>query len=54
MDEKNGEIAHRRMVVGGGILRNLGRNNNSPATGSSFEQNHAAALVELFHVRFCR
>jgi hypothetical protein len=26
------EIAHRRMVTGRGILRNLGRNNNSPAT----------------------
>jgi hypothetical protein len=33
MDEKNGQIAHRRMVAGRGILRNLGRNNNSPATG---------------------
>ena len=32
MDEKNGQIAHRRMVAGRGILRNLGRNNNSPAT----------------------
>ena len=26
------EIAHRRMVAGRGIPRNLGRNNNSPAT----------------------
>jgi hypothetical protein len=32
MDEKNGQLAHRRMVAGRGILRNLGRNNNSPAT----------------------
>jgi len=24
MDEKNGQIAHRRMVAGQGILRNLG------------------------------
>jgi hypothetical protein len=30
------EIAHRRMVAGRGILRNLGRNNNSPATSSKF------------------
>jgi hypothetical protein len=35
MDEKNGQIAHRRMVAGRGILRNLGRNNNSPATGTA-------------------
>jgi hypothetical protein len=33
MDEKNGQIAHRRMVARREILRNLGRNNNSPATG---------------------
>src|ERR1035441_3233065 len=33
MDEKKGQIAHRRMVAGQGILRNLGRNNNSPDTG---------------------
>jgi hypothetical protein len=32
MDEKNGQIAHRGMPAGRGILRNLGRNNNSPAT----------------------
>ncbi|SRR5260370_11470048 len=32
MDEKNHQMAHRRMPVGGGILRNHGRNNNSPAT----------------------
>jgi len=33
MDEKNGQIAHRRTGAGWGILRNLGKNNNSPATG---------------------
>jgi predicted dienelactone hydrolase len=38
MDEKNGQIAHRRMVAGRGILRNLGRNNNSPATGQQPDQ----------------
>jgi hypothetical protein len=32
MDEKNGQIAHRRMVAGRGILRNLGQNSNSPTT----------------------
>jgi len=32
MDEKNGKIAHQRMVAGRRILRNRGRNNNSPAT----------------------
>jgi hypothetical protein len=35
MDEKNGQIAHQRIVAGRRILRNLGRNNNSPATGLS-------------------
>jgi hypothetical protein len=35
MDEKNGKIAHQRIVAGRRILRNLGRNNNSPGTGSS-------------------
>jgi hypothetical protein len=32
MDKKNGQIAHQRIVAGRRILRNLGRNNNSPAT----------------------
>ena len=32
MDEKNSKIAHQRMVAGRRILRNLGRNNNSPGT----------------------
>jgi len=37
VDNKNGQIAHRRIVAGWEILRNLGRNNNSPGTppGSS-------------------
>jgi hypothetical protein len=35
MDEKNGKIAHQRMVAGRRILRNLGRNNNSPGTGNN-------------------
>jgi hypothetical protein len=30
--EQNDQIAHCRIVAGRGILRNLGRNNNSPAT----------------------
>jgi len=33
VDRKNGQIAHRRMVAGWRILRNLGQNSNSPATG---------------------
>src|SRR6267378_4367967 len=33
MDEKNHQMAHRRMVARRGILRNRGRNNNSPASG---------------------
>ena len=32
MDEKNGQIAHQRIGAERRILRNLGRNNNSPAT----------------------
>jgi hypothetical protein len=35
------EIAHRRMVPGRGILRNHGRNNNSPATGRCCERGEA-------------
>src|SRR5260370_39003915 len=35
MDEKNGKIAHQRIVAGRRILRNRGRNNISPATGYS-------------------
>src|SRR4029077_236969 len=31
VDNKNGQIAHRRIVAGWEILRNHGRNNNSPA-----------------------
>jgi hypothetical protein len=30
--KKNGQIAHRRIVVGPEILRDYARNNNSPAT----------------------
>jgi hypothetical protein len=33
MDEKNHQMAHRRMVASRRIPRNYGRNNNSPATG---------------------
>jgi hypothetical protein len=33
VDEKNDQIAHRRIVAGREILRNCGRNNNSPGTG---------------------
>jgi hypothetical protein len=33
-DEKNHQMAHRRMVARRGILRNHGRNNNSPPTGT--------------------
>ena len=33
VDEKNDEITHRRIVAGREILRNHGRNNNSPETG---------------------
>ena len=33
VDENDEKIALRRMVAGRGILRNYGRNNNSPETG---------------------
>ena len=45
VDEKNGQIAHRRMVAGREILSNHGRNSNSPATGQGNavrEQNRTA------------
>jgi hypothetical protein len=32
VDEKNDQIAHRRIVAGREILMNYGRNNNSPET----------------------
>ena len=35
MDEKNDQIAHRRIVAGRGIPRNHARINNSPATGQT-------------------
>jgi hypothetical protein len=38
------EIAHRRMVAGRGILRNHGRNNNSPATPSARDRRPAPSL----------
>src|SRR5260370_10898390 len=41
VDKKNDQIAHRRMVAGRGILRHHGRNNNSPATGSTSPLNPA-------------
>jgi hypothetical protein len=34
VDEKNDQIAHRRIVAGREILMNYGRNNNSPETGA--------------------
>jgi hypothetical protein len=37
-DENDEKIALRRMVAGRGILRNHGRNNNSPETGPNHPQ----------------
>ena len=34
VDEKNNQIAHRRIVAGRGTLKNGRRNNNSPGTRS--------------------
>jgi hypothetical protein len=42
MDEKNGKIAHQRIVAGRRILRNHGSNNNSPGT---HEFSHATPSV---------
>jgi hypothetical protein len=53
MNEKNGRLAHRRMVAGQGILTNHGRNNNSPATGpqrSRFAPEQIHAPEAVFHV----
>src|SRR6516162_9006789 len=38
MDEKNGQVAHRRMVAGREILRNQRRNNISPGTGHAWTE----------------
>src|SRR6516164_478645 len=38
VDEKNDQIAHHRIVAGRGILRNLVRNNNSPATSTGRQE----------------
>jgi hypothetical protein len=52
MNEKNGRLAHRRMVAGQGILRNHGRNNNSPATGSAAD-NEYHSLDQIGENRSC-
>jgi hypothetical protein len=36
------------MVAGRGILRNYGRNNNSPATGGSINSNDIFLKTKLF------
>jgi hypothetical protein len=50
MDEKNTQIAHRRMVAGRGILRNYARNNNSPGTGGNLQ--FCAHRCDAFRGRF--
>ena len=40
VDEKNDQIAHRRIVAGREILRNYGRNNNSPETALRHKNQH--------------
>src|SRR4029077_9131140 len=52
MNEKNGRMAHRRMVAGRGILRNHGRINNSPATHSQLNHLRNCRPVALLHRRF--
>ena len=53
VDKKNGQIAHRRMVAGRRILRNLGGeiggNNNSPATGHSEVLTAYLSAMAKFH-----
>ena len=39
MNEKNGRMAHRRIVAGWAIIRNHGRNNNSPSTAFRLQRN---------------
>jgi hypothetical protein len=57
VDEKNDQIAHRRIVAGREILMNYGRNNNSPETPlkrafaqDQWEVTRAAALDGIFSV----
>src|SRR6266481_3673268 len=45
VDENDEKIALRRMVAGRGILRNHGRNNNSPETGRWRERKKALAVL---------
>ena len=45
VDNKNGQIAHRIIVAGWEILRNHGRNNNSPSTGHSISEDYCVAKI---------
>jgi hypothetical protein len=51
MEQENGQIAHRRMAAGRGIVRNLWRNNNSPATGSAYFLLISATTMSLCCLR---
>ena len=44
VEEKNDQIAHRRIVAGRGILRNHPRNNNSPETRGCFQKTKTITL----------
>jgi hypothetical protein len=56
IDERNGQIAHQRIVAGRRILRSLGRNNNSSAKARPllpFLEHSVADFLKfrvLFHV----
>jgi hypothetical protein len=47
MDEKNDQTAHHRIAAGRGILRNHGRNNNSPATRVRIHDCRCSAAINL-------
>jgi hypothetical protein len=47
MDEKNDQTAHHRIAAGREILRNHGRNNNSPATRVRIHDCRCSAAINL-------
>ena len=53
VDEKNDQIAHHRIVAGRGILRNLGRNNNSPATATVITDGQVEESVQIVDFLSC-
>jgi hypothetical protein len=53
-DEKNHQLAHRRIVARRAVLRNHGRNNNSPATGGSIQTLLEVQGAAMSHVQLLK